>query len=155
MTNNSHLPAGTAKGGQFAEQTRADADFTLQSGTTVIAGTPLFVGWDTDIEAFHIEIGESVVEAPAPDGYYISGVSTPPVARQSGDGTITIAYVADNKDNPGDEDLTGLQVAKLSADGTCLSTVHSGPIGYNAAEHQLAALRGDIEPPAHVNFYDL
>ena len=155
MTNNSHLPAGTSVGGQFAAQSRTDAAVTLAGIPAPLPGTPLFVGWDTDIEAFHIEIGESVVEAPAPDGYYISGVSTPPVARQSEDGTITIAYVADNKDNPGDEDLTGLQVAKLSADGTCLSTVHSGPMGYNAAEEQLEAIRGDIEPPAHVNFYDL
>ena len=153
MTNNSHLPAGTAKGGQFAAQSRSDADFALQSGSVVISGTPLFVGWDTDIEAFHIEIGETVVEAPNPGDYYIAGSSTSPFARQASDGTITLAFVVEGED--GEPGNTGLQVAKLSADGTCLSTDYTGAIGYDAAEKQLEALRGDIEPPAHVNFYDL
>ena len=153
MTNNSHLSAGTVKGGQFAAQNRSDADLTLQSGTAVIDGTPLFVGWDTDIEALHIEIGETVVEAATPGDHYINGSSTPPVARQASDGTITLAFVTEGED--GEPDSAGLRVAQLSADGTCLSTDHTGPIGYDAAEDQIEALRGDLEPPAHINFYDL
>ena len=69
------------------------------------------------------------------------------------DGTITLAFVAEGED--GEPGNIGLQVAQLSADGTCLSTDYTGPVGYDAAEEQLEALRGDIEPPAHVNFYDL
>lgn len=120
---------------------------TAEAPTTPLPGTAVFVGWDYEREAFHLEDQTEVITVADQAAPPISGVSTEPVGRRAPDSKYSISYLAE----PEEESFNVVTIT-LKSDGTVESITQTGSTGYGHGETILATLRGDQDPPDSHSF---
>jgi hypothetical protein len=120
---------------------------TAEAPTTPLPGAAIFVGWDYEQEAFHLEDQTEVITVSDKEAPPISGVSTEPVGRRTPDGKYSISYLAEPE-----EESFNVVIITLSSDGTVESITQTGSTEYGHGEAILATLRGDQDPPGSRSF---
>ena len=120
---------------------------TAEAPTTPMPGQAVFVGWDYEQEAFHLEDHTEVIAVADQAAPPISGVSTEPVGRRTPDGNYTISYLAEPE-----QETFNVVTITLDSDGTVESITQTDSTDYGHGETILATLRGDQDPPESQSF---